>query len=486
MNNALETGPTTFQEIVSALSYALDLTVDAIPGHAVRTCVLSMRIAEELRLSIQERTDLFFVALLKDLGCSNNTERMFQLFGGDDRKIKYAIRMMSWNHQSLALAKTVWRQTLPQASYVRRVIRLLQLIVDQQLVNQELVQLRSTKGSYLATKMGLSERCAQAIHAMDEQWDGKGYPQGLSGREIPQLTRIVSVAQRLDLHHTEMGAEVAIQQVKEREQTQYDPEVVLAAASLHKQGRLWARLGSGYELDVCLDLGRECSLPASQRQIDIICETFAGVVDSKSSYLRSHSLGVMQASMVISDRLGLTEQQKQLTYRASLLHDIGALCIPNTVLNSSNKLTPKDWEIVRDHPLFTRRILTQIRGFQELARIAGEHHERLDGSGYPYGLVAEQLSIEARVIAVADVFGALTEARPYRDSFSRNHIVTILQNEAPLKLDSHCFEALMESLDFFDELFEQSADQRRRNSEDLALIRKELQLRLANTEDAAY
>jgi HD-GYP domain-containing protein (c-di-GMP phosphodiesterase class II) len=129
-------------------------------------------------------------------------------------------------------------------------------------------------------------------------------------------------------------------------------------------------------------------------------------------------------------------------YRAALLHDLGKLRVPNTILDKPGRLEDAEWRVVREHPLLSQQILERVPSFQAMARIAGRHHERLDGSGYPLGLKGGELSLEDRIVAVADVYGALVEDRPYRKGLEAEQILSILQKEVPGRLDPACFEAL--------------------------------------------
>jgi putative nucleotidyltransferase with HDIG domain len=180
--------------------------------------------------------------------------------------------------------------------------------------------------------------------------------------------------------------------------------------------------------------------------IDLLCEAFADVVDAKSSFTFRHSLGVTDAANLIAGKLGLKPERAKLVQRAALLHDLGKLRVPNSILDKPGRLDEDEWRVVREHPRLTREILSRIRSFDELAAIAGAHHERLDGSGYPDGLNAASLPLEARIIAVADVYGALAEDRPYRQKMSVDEVIAIMAREVPGKLDADCFEALASSL----------------------------------------
>jgi HD-GYP domain-containing protein (c-di-GMP phosphodiesterase class II) len=116
--------------------------------------------------------------------------------------------------------------------------------------------------------------------------------------------------------------------------------------------------------------------------------------------------------------------------------------VSNTILDKRAVLSAAEWEAVRQHPRITRLILERVCSFREMAIIAGEHHEKLDGSGYPDKLTARDLSRESRIIAVADVFGALSEDRPYRASINVEDTLSIMKKYSPHQLDSDCFDAL--------------------------------------------
>jgi putative nucleotidyltransferase with HDIG domain len=176
--------------------------------------------------------------------------------------------------------------------------------------------------------------------------------------------------------------------------------------------------------------------------IDLICEAFADVVDAKSSFTFRHSLGVTQVAIELARVLGLTKERTRLVHRAALMHDLGKLRVPNSILDKKQALTSDEWAVVREHPTLTREILSRIGPFAELAQIAGAHHEKLDGSGYPNRLKAADLPIEARLITIADMYGAMTEDRPYRPGLTPEQALYNISREVPQRLDADCFDAL--------------------------------------------
>jgi putative nucleotidyltransferase with HDIG domain len=148
--------------------------------------------------------------------------------------------------------------------------------------------------------------------------------------------------------------------------------------------------------------------------VDRIATAFADVIDAKSPFTGSHSRNVAVVAERLAVALGLPATSARDVRRGGLLHDIGKLGIPNRILDKPGRLTADEYLQIREHPELSLRILRPVAIFGRVAEIAAAHHERLDGTGYFRGLDAERLAIEERVVAVADVYEALTADRPYR------------------------------------------------------------------------
>jgi putative nucleotidyltransferase with HDIG domain len=439
-------------EIISALSFALDLTEGAVHGHAVRSCLLGIRIAQEVGLEVGAMPDLYYALLLKDVGCSSNAARMCQIVGGDDRAMKAGVKMVDWTSRRtpISMLRLLWKTVLPEASSARRIAHIVKMGQAQGNNNKAMITMRCDRGANILRKLEFSQRAAEAVRSLDEHWDGSGYPDGLVGEQIPGLSRILAVAQHLDVFATGESPKAAIDVLNARCGRWFDPDLVVAAISLHRRKALWANCLPGDDPDetrrAAVDLAPGASSYLQRERIDQICEAFADVVDAKSPYTFRHSLGVTDAAVSIAQRLGLPSERIDFVRRAALLHDIGKLSISNSILDKAGKLNAEEWHAVQDHPVQTRLILERIGAFKELARVASEHHEKLDGSGYPNKLKSDELSLESRIIAVADVYGALSEDRPYRPGLSLEKIVAIMKNDVPGKLDGECFEAMMEGV----------------------------------------
>ena len=444
----------TLGEILSALSFSLDITEGARPGHSVRSCLIGMRLGRQMGLPDSALADLYYALLLKDIGCSSNSARMADAFAADDQVVKQHFKFIDKeklgkpNREALAF---VWNNVAPTAGAWDRLRQIYRMIRAPGNLTAEAIEARCERGAAILFKLGMGTDTCAAVYSLDEHWNGRGLPDHLAAEDIPLLGRICSVAQHLDLFCTEFGPDRAISVLAERSGTWYDPDVVRAAESLHRQGVLWAHCmpdsdpASLQPAVMALDPGSSTALAAGD--IDLICSGFADVVDAKSPFTFRHSVGTTEAAVLVSNAMGLAPDRVDVVRRAALLHDIGMLGVPNTVLDKPGPLDSQERAIIRRHPLLSQEILSRVGAFSEIAVLARQHHEKLDGSGYPFNLADEHLSVEARILTVADTFSALMESRPYRQDLTPAEIQQQLSMDVPHRLDPDAFEAILSVLD---------------------------------------
>src|SRR5688500_14860650 len=175
-------------ELLSALSFALDLTEGQPFGHTMRSCAIGMRLAGELGMGVEERSALYYALLLKDAGCSSNAARIANVFGSDDQEVKYGMKLVDW-HRRLALALSTVRQVGAGSSIADRFRYFLGIARSEDLT-RELIEIRCDRGAAIVRQLGFPERTAEAVRCLDEHWCGLGYPDGLRGDQIPLLSRI--------------------------------------------------------------------------------------------------------------------------------------------------------------------------------------------------------------------------------------------------------------------------------------------------------
>jgi putative nucleotidyltransferase with HDIG domain len=423
--------------VIGALSYALDVAEGQPPGHAVRSCLIGMRLAAELELSDAERSDLFYALLLKDAGCSANANRMAMLFDTDDRAAKATSKLVDWTDRRAAFLWSL-RIAAPQAGFRRR-LQVLRGIRDEGDVTRKFMEARCDRGAEIARMLFLSEQTAGAIRSLDEHWDGRGMPDGLRGEEIPLAARILCLAQTVEVFHASGGLKAARDVARRRRGRWFDPSLVDAFLRFCGDRDFWAALESP---DVSEWEPPDLALAGDEERLDRIAQAFARVIDAKSPFTARHSEHVAEIADGIGAALGFDPVQRRILLRAGLLHDIGKLAVSNRILDKPGKLTEEEFRAIKTHPVHTLRILERAPCFVELADLAANHHEKLDGSGYPRSLEARDLDLPMRVLAVADIYEALTADRPYRPPLAPEEALGIIGRDVPDKLDSDALAAL--------------------------------------------
>lgn len=424
-------------ELIGALSSALDIAEGESPGHAERSCLIGMRLADELGMGAAARSDLFYALLLKDAGCSANAAHMAALFGADDQEAKRTSKLVDW---SRPLDAFVWslKTVAPDGSLRERGERL-RAIRNEGEVTRSLMKARCHRGAEIARKLGFSEATAEAIRALDEHWDGHGQPYGLRGDEIPLAARIVCLAQTVEVFQTARGVSVAYHVATKRSGQWFDPALVTALQSFRTDERFWASLARP---DVARLEPPGRVMTADEDRLDTIAEGFARVIDAKSPWTHQHCDRVCAIATGMATLLGFDEPAVRELRRAALLHDIGKLSVSNRILDKAGPLTEAEQTRFKDHVLLTEQILGRVTGFDRLAAIASAHHERLDGHGYPRGLGARDLTMPMRVLAVADVYEALISERPYRPAYTSEVALELMGADVPARLDADAFGAL--------------------------------------------
>jgi HD-GYP domain-containing protein (c-di-GMP phosphodiesterase class II) len=429
-------------EILSALSYALDITEGQPQGHAVRTCLIGMRLAESIGYPEAERGSLFYALLLKDLGCSSNASRLCGIFGADDRDLKREHKLTDWAEPMPALAYAL-RNAAPEASPLARVVRVASLAVKERGSAREMVHTRCERGADIAAMLGFSVVTRDAILCLDEHWDGRGLPCGLAGEAIPLAGRILGLAQSVEVFATAYGVESALAVALERSGTWFDPALVAALRGLRRDSAFWAKvLGPEPSTNLAALEPEDQVLLADDARLDLIAAAFARVIDAKSPYTSRHSEGVAEAATGIGLTLELEDTELRDLRRAALLHDIGKLGVSNLILDKPGRLTEPEMAQVRLHPAFTQQILGRVPAFDSIVETASAHHERIDGKGYHRGLPGERLDASCRALAVADVYEALTADRPYRAGLPPDEVMAILRRQAGAGLCPESVEAL--------------------------------------------
>ena len=404
-----------------------------------------MQVADILGLAAVEKSDLYFTLLLKDLGCSSNAARICQLYLTDDLAFKKDFKLVDGTTRQGF--EFVMRNTGTESGLLGRIKTLTHVLKNAGDIAQEVIQTRCDRGAEIARLMRFSETVAQGIAGLDEHWDGGGRPVGAVGNTIPLNARIALMAQVTDVFTMELGAHAAAIELKTRSGKWFDPELVPVFLRVIQRGGFEKSLR-----DPALESIVFANEPAHHTRIvdddylDEISYAFARVIDAKSPFTHGHSERVATYTDMICRQLGYDHAHRRWMARAALLHDIGKLGISNAVLDKPGKLTDDEFRIMKSHPVMGQEILSRVEVFSELNMVAMAHHERLDGKGYPYGKSAPSLTRNMRVLAVADIFDALTADRPYRAALSLEKTYEIMDDMAGSAIDPDCYSALKTSI----------------------------------------
>ncbi|HET7320872.1 MAG TPA: HD domain-containing phosphohydrolase [Longimicrobiaceae bacterium] len=423
----------SLSQLLSALSHALDLTEGQPPGHTLRSCAIGMRIGEAIGLDSDERSALYYALLLKDAGCSSNAERFASLFGAADQKVKYRMKFGDWHHR-LRLAVRTARTVGVGRSLPTRVRHFLQIAGTQEMT-RNLIRIRCDRGAGIALHLGFPAATADAIRNLDEHWCGLGYPEGRHGEAIPLLARIANLAQCVEIFHTRDGSRRALRIAKTRSGTWFDPQLVDVLLDWERDRDWWAELRGPEILErVVAAEPHDRRRTVDDAGLDAVASAFADIVDAKSPFTFRHSTNVALYAVAIAEELGMSAAERRRLFRAGLLHDIGKLGISSGILEKRGPLTPEERREMEAHPLYSWQILSRVDAFREFARMASLHHEKLDGSGYPWGVTGEDLDPAARILCVADIYEALTADRPYRAGMTPAAALAIIHKDSGPRL----------------------------------------------------
>lgn len=243
------------------------------------------------------------------------------------------------------------------------------------------------------------------------------------------------------------------ERVIERAGKMFHPDLVDAFRESAKVEAFWLDIISPRIYSVLSDLIIWPQVLLKLEQLDQISSIFSRVVDFRSRFTATHSIGVATVAEQLAQRMCFEERECKLMRAAGYLHDLGKVSVPNAVLEKPGKLDFSEMNIMRAHTYFTIHILDTIGGFGEVSLWAALHHERMDGEGYPFHLKGIELPLGSRIMAVADVFTAISEDRPYRKGMEPKSFFSVLRNMVRSgALDGRIVEAFAADFEVIDRM----------------------------------
>jgi HD-GYP domain-containing protein (c-di-GMP phosphodiesterase class II) len=417
-------------DVLAALTLAMDLGL-GLPVEWVLRCTLTgMRLVEAMELDDQVGHDVFYLSLLRHIGCTSMSSEFAHFFGTDQVGPEVVLADPKSLSDNIALIASMGAGD----PLVRRLGAMARMMRAPSI--EVIDETQCDAACRLAAGMGIEQRLIECLRQSRERWDGKGSPAGLKGDEIDLAVRVTHVAQDMVLAVDVLGADRGPLEVEKRAGGLLDPDVVVFIDAIEiptSDEPIWDEV-------VAIE-------PKPPREVEIsnqVLGAFADFADLKSTYLLGHSRRVASLAASGGEQMGLTRDEIEELRLAGLVHDLGRVAISTSVWEKPARLTALETEQVRLHPYYTERILSRSRHLAYLADTASSHHEQIDGGGYHRGVKGPALSMKARILAAADLFSSLCEQRPHRPALDPESAASEMSTRVrDGHLDSHATEAVL-------------------------------------------
>lgn len=287
------------------------------------------------------------------------------------------------------------------------------------------------KGSEIIKDFPVYSNISPLVLFHHENFDGSG-AMGLKGEEIPFVSQIIRLSDLVELMYSEGSTSHAqksniTEWIKSNTDLIFSQKLVDAFLSIAETDIFWFDIENISFMDFILDsIAPKLSISLDLFQFEKIAYILASIIDKKSAFTAKHSRGIADLAYMVSKHVGYSEEKCLQMKIAGLLHDIGKLAIPNSILDKDGSLTENEFSIIKSHVYYTKVILDRIEDIRDISDWSSNHHEKLNGSGYPRRLDSPKLSEECRIMCVCDIYQALTEDRPYRSGLSSDKALAIL------------------------------------------------------------
>jgi len=387
-------------EPVSALAEAVDLSDPSLTTHQEQVAYIALAIAEELKLTSYEQCQIALAGELHDIGFLSLEDRL------------------KFTEQSFEVRETY---------------------------NHELI------GYALLRRLEPLKEAANMIRFHHLPWNN-GNGKNVNGIDVPIGSHIINLADRiaisLDRRKDVLGqADAITEKVANYSGTLFHPDAVKAFLSLSRMEYFWLDASSSYCGRIVQRKLEPLNVWLGMRDLITLAEVFAQIIDFRSPFTAHHSSGVAATAGALARLAGFSANECQLMQVAGYLHDIGKLAVPGSILEKPGELDETEKRIMKSHVYYTYHTLENIQGFETINTWASLHHERLDGTGYPFHLTAVDLPLGSRIMGVADVFTAIMEDRPYRKGMPSETALELLDKMTKSALDPHVVAILMDNLE---------------------------------------
>jgi HD-GYP domain-containing protein (c-di-GMP phosphodiesterase class II) len=426
-------------ELLAAISLAIDLGLGQPMEHMLRSSLIATRIAERMGLDAQQRATVYYANLVGWVGCHADSHELAALFGDDIafRADTYSVDMtgrpflrLMMSHLGLGLPG--WERGIRSAAFL--------LTARNQVA--KLISSHCSSARVLSDRMGLDPQVGEALGYIFERWDGKGMPNGARGEDIPLEIHIVHLADVVEVHLRTGDIERAVDVVRSRRGTQFNPAV---ADAFDREAA--AIVDGVLEMDVwtaALAQAPDRNRTLDGDEIDELLGAMADFVDLKCPSSPGYSRAVADLVAAAARQLRMPSEDITHLYRAGLVHGLGKLGVSNQIWEKKAPLSTAEWERLRMYPYLTGRILSRVGGLESVVSLATHHAERIDGSGFPRGLAGGELTPQDRLLAATVAYYQLLEPRPHQPALETGGAARKLQQDARAgHLDAESVDAVL-------------------------------------------
>jgi HD-GYP domain-containing protein (c-di-GMP phosphodiesterase class II)/DNA-binding CsgD family transcriptional regulator len=410
-------------ELIAMISLGTDLGLGQPMEHVMRQSLIALRLAERLGLDETTRAVVYYVGLISWVGCHIDAYEQAKWFGDDMALKNEASRV---DMAGVAARAFIVSHVGAGRPLMQRARLGVEFVGGGRRAANEMIENHWLATNELAAQLGLDENVRASLYQTFERWDGKGVPAEAKGEEILMPARLVNLADVVEVYHRSGGVDAAVAVARERSGSQFDPGLVDVFCK--EAPLLFSDLDSLTTWPAVIDAEPALEIVLSDEELESALEAIADFTDLKSPWTIGHSPGVADLASAATTIYGLSDDDAKLVRRAGLVHDIGRLGVSNAIWDKPGPLTAPERERVRMHPYLTERMLASSKALAPIGAIAVQHHERLDGSGYPRGLSGDALTPAGRILAAADAYHAMTEPRPYRDAHTAEEAAAELRS----------------------------------------------------------
>jgi HD-GYP domain-containing protein (c-di-GMP phosphodiesterase class II) len=413
-------------ELVALLSLGTDLGLGQPMEHMIRACLIALRLGERLGLAESERGVVYYSGLLAWVGCHTDAYEQAKWLGNDITQKSDAHYHYDLGRVGPAISFMLKHVGGPERPLATRARVGVAFFGDGMRALRALAENHYRATDELATRLGLGEEVRESLRETYERWDGKG-AFGMRGEEIALSSRLINIADVVEVFGRGGGVEAAVTVARERSGTQFDPDLV--DVFCEQAPMVLSELDAAPSWQAVIAAEPSLERELAGEELDLALEAIGEFAELKSPWTMGHVHAVKELVSGAAGSFGLPEADVAELRRAACVYDLGRLGVPNTVWDKTGPLTFSELERVRLHPYLSERMLAFSPALARLGDIAVQHHERLDGSGYPRGLSADQISTTARLLSAADTYQAMREPRPHRPALTPTDAAVELRRE---------------------------------------------------------